>query len=348
MCKISVIIPIYNSEKYLKQCLNSIINQTLEDIEVICVDDGSWDKSSMIVLDYMEKYDNFILLKKENGGQSSARNLALKNAHGKYIYFLDSDDYIEPVALKSLYEKAEKENLDIIFFDTTPFFENQGIYKKNINYVNYYVRKGKYKGIVTGQEMFTKMRENREFFVSPCLELFRKELIDKNSIEFYEGIIHEDNLFTFQCVMLAKRVMYMNSKFHHRRLHDESTMTKAKSIKNVEGYIVSYIEVLSFLRKIEIDEKAKNMILDFIYYGLYRNAFWIWNDLKKEQKEVALQQGGIVAVHLLQIIENSRIVEEKLRYFEKHNNESGLIRKIYLFLCKPIMNMVNRVFTVEK
>ena len=125
MPKVSVIVPVYNTEKYLRQCLDSVVNQTLQDIEVICIDDGFTDDSKRILDEYAHRDARILVYSKENGGQSSARNKGMDLAQGDYLYFLDSDDYILDTALECLYECAEAEQLDILFFGGDSFFENR-------------------------------------------------------------------------------------------------------------------------------------------------------------------------------------------------------------------------------
>lgn len=311
MPKISVIIPLYKVENYLKDCLNSVVNQTLDDIEIICVDDGSPDSSGDIAEQYAKRYDNILVIRKENGGQSSARNVALENAKGKYIYFLDSDDYLEKDTLKELYTKAEDEQLEMVYFNAIPFFENEQIKNDHIDYVKFYNREGEYSGVYTGQSMFTQMCKNGEFFGSPCLEIFKRNLIEENGLRFYNGIIHEDNLFTFQCTMLAKRVGYINKCFYHRRLHEESTMTKKKSMKNVEGYIVSCAEMTAFMRNIEIEKSAVSTISEYIY-NIYLNAYNIYNSLDLDEN-VKLSKGDFYAMQLFEMIKQKSRDEKKSR-----------------------------------
>ena len=131
MIKVSVIIPMYKVEEYLRECLDSVVNQTLKEIEVLCIDDGSPDRSAEIASEYVSKYSNFKLIRKENGGQSSARNLGIEVASGEYVYFLDADDYIDAQMLEKLYQRASEGALDIIYFNTNLFFENDEIRENN-------------------------------------------------------------------------------------------------------------------------------------------------------------------------------------------------------------------------
>ena len=316
---VSVIIPMYNVEDYLHECLDSAVGQTLQNIEILCIDDGSPDRSAEIAAEYAEKYSNVKLIRKENGGQSSARNVALDIARGRYVYFLDSDDYLEPNTLEALCARADEENLDIVYFNTIPFFENKEVKEQNLNFINYYKRKGDYSGVHTGQSMFAKMRKNGEFFGSPCLEIFRRSLIEDNNIRFYCGIIHEDNLFTFKCTMLAQRTGYIDQYFYHRRVHGDSTMTTSKSMRNVEGYLVCYSEMIDFMHEREVEPEAAPVISEYLYYSIYRNACNIYRSLGIQDGESFLNEGDFCADHFLDL------VKKNIRY---ENDIDSLRRRI--------------------
>ena len=130
--KVSVIIPVYNVEKYLRECLDSVVTQDLDDIEIICINDGSTDGSAGILSEYATQYEKLFILDKENSGLSAARNSGLSVAKGKYILFLDSDDFLaDSSAVSRLYDKAEHDSLDQLFFDATVIFESEETKEKN-------------------------------------------------------------------------------------------------------------------------------------------------------------------------------------------------------------------------
>jgi glycosyltransferase involved in cell wall biosynthesis len=137
--KVSVIIPVYNTEKYLRECLDSVVNQTLKDIEIICVDDGSSDGSPCILEEYRAKDSRVVAITQANLGPSSARNSGMNRAHGEYIAFVDSDDYLELNTLESVSRIAAEKHLDVILFDVEPFYEseqlaqNSPVHYKNIS-----------------------------------------------------------------------------------------------------------------------------------------------------------------------------------------------------------------------
>lgn len=326
MIKVSVIIPIYKAEQYLRDCLNSVINQTLQNIEIICVDDGSPDHSSDIVREFMKQNENIVFIQQENGGVSSARNAALEVARGQYIYFLDSDDYIEVTALQESYSKAEEEQLDILYFNTCPFFESEEIEEKNKSYIEYYKRKGDYPGVHTGQDMFAMMRSNKEFLGTVWIGFYKRAFIEENKLNFYNGIIHEDNLFCFKSIILAQRVGYIDKIFHHRRMRSGSIMTSKKSMKNVEGYLVCYKEMFLFLNKCQIQENVVPYILDYLYYSIYRNSFNIFHSLEESEKDEEHLNGGICTLHFLDRIQKDGRIETDRNYFktEKENIQNKL------------------------
>lgn len=318
---ISVIIPIYNAEKYLVECLDSAVNQTLKNIEIICVDDGSLDRSADIAAEYVKKFDNVKLIHKENGGQSSARNVALDIACGQYIYFLDSDDYLERNALEELYARATAEDLDMVYFNAVPFADGEGLDTICSVYVKDYDRQGDYSGVHTGQTMFAMMRKNREFMGAPWHYITRRSLIEENGLRFYDGIIHEDNLFTFQCTMLARRVGYLGEKYYHRRLHSDSIMATQKSMRNVEGYLVTYTEMLHFLHDRSIEAAAAPIISDYLRFSILGNARNIFRALDIPSEEAVLTKGDYCASYFLDTIKNNNGTAHERRTLKAENDE---------------------------
>ena len=163
--KLSVIIPVYNSMLYLDKCIDSLVNQTINDCEFIFVSDGSTDKSVDIIKEYQKKDKRIKLLEKENGGQASARNLGLSNASGEYIAFLDSDDYVSFDMYKVMYDRANRDNLDIVVCNY---------------YLAYPDKLEKMTNNITDENEKVITRE--EYFLlspGPCNKLFKKEYLDK-------------------------------------------------------------------------------------------------------------------------------------------------------------------------
>lgn len=238
---ISVIIPIYNTEKYLAQCVDSVLNQTYQNYEIILVDDGSTDKSGKICDAYAEKDNRITVVHKSNSGQSSARNAALDIAKGKYIYFLDSDDYIGDKLLEKLVKSAEEKNADVVFFEAKSFVDDEeNQLSENIQSRFEYVRKNKYKNC-NGQEQFIRLNKNKEYYVCTPLHFYKKEYLDKHNIRFKEGIIHEDNLFSATVYLFDGLTVHLPCGDYMRRLRYQSTMTA----KNDEHQMYRYKSMVS-------------------------------------------------------------------------------------------------------
>ncbi len=273
--KVSVIVPVYNVEKYLAQCLDSLTVQTLNDIEIICVNDGSTDNSPAILRSYAEQNSKITLVDKQNGGLSSARNAGLRYAKGEYVYFIDSDDYIDSETLEQLYKKCAENNLDAVYFDGESFFDADYENCSGGKTVNY-VRRHDYSQIMSGVEYIHKLELYGEYQPSVCLQMIKRELLEKNGISFYNGILHEDNLYTFSTLLKAERVTHVPCKFYHRRYHSGSIVTAKTSFNHCYGYFVSYIEMLKLLNTVNgIDPTLKKDLYDILYriIGNAKNAY---------------------------------------------------------------------------
>ena len=204
MTKVTVIIPSYNVEDYLDECIESVLKQSLKDIEIILVNDGSTDKTLDIIKKYEKKDERIKYIDQVNQGLSVSRNNALDIASGEYIFFLDSDDYLSKKSLENLYNKASKDNLDVLYFDATSIFENEKLKKEKSVFSNYYKRQNDYSDVYNGQELFSLMKKNKEFRPNACFQFPRLQFLKDNNIKFIEGIIHEDECFGLEVALLAK------------------------------------------------------------------------------------------------------------------------------------------------
>lgn len=271
MRKVSIIIPVYNVEKYLPECLESVICQTLEDIEIICINDASTDQSLSILRLYEEKEKRISIIQlTENKGLAYVRNRGIECAKGKYIYFLDSDDMIEKNAMEILYDEAEKKSLDGIFFDAKLIYEKEEYLKKFKQYMA--VHNGVYEGVKHGRELFEEFVINKEWTCSVPRQFWKRNFLVRNQLTFFEGIIHEDVAFAFMAIMLANRVEYIRDRLFIRRFREESIMTSALSDKNFYGYFTAYYLVNSFAFQKGVDSNVVKKYLATLYGtmdGLY-------------------------------------------------------------------------------
>lgn len=279
--KVSVIIPVYNTEKYLRECLDSIVNQTLKDIEIICVDDGSSDGSPCILEEYRAKDSRVVVIKQANSGLSSARNRGMHRAHGEYIAFVDSDDYLELNALEKASQIAIAEDLDIIVFERRMFFDTK---KLTQNPPFHYKHITEATEIMSGIQHVMTSKDQGTYCVTVWSALWRRAFLEEHHISFKEGIIHEDHLFSFQAYMAADRVMRIPNKLYHRRVREDSIMTTPKTAKNVIGYFTSAMGVLEYALNHESDPMEAQEIKReyFQMIGAARN---IYRAISNEEKE---------------------------------------------------------------
>ena len=217
MVKVSVIIPVYNVQKYIAKCLDSLVNQTLKDIEIIVVNDGSPDNSQKIVDKYVKKYPQMIKSYiKENGGQGSARNFGIKKAHGEYIGYVDSDDYVREDMFEKLYNKAKEDNLDIAICGNYIVDEDYKVINTELN--NYVINDNKENAFFGKLAVWNK--------------IYKKELVD--NLEFRSKVWYEDLDFTVNVLTKAKRVGYVDLPLYYYLLREGSTMNNSNVIRNLE------------------------------------------------------------------------------------------------------------------
>ena len=226
MVKISVIIPVYNSEKYLKECLDSIIGQTFTDIEIICINDGSTDDSLKILNDYADEDGRIKILSQENRGQGSARNNGLSIAKGDYIYFMDSDDILKEEALSETYEVACDKSLDFVMFKLINYDDAIGKYFQQHLYempkISEIVQDRIFSYEDLGDDIF-------QMAVSPVNKLYDRKFLTDIDVKFPEDVIFEDNVFFWKMFLKAKRAFFIHEHYYIRRRHESSTTSSTNS-----------------------------------------------------------------------------------------------------------------------
>ena len=242
--KVSVIIPAYNTERYVAQCLNSVMGQTLREIEIICVNDGSSDGTPQILHDAAVKDPRITVVDLPHGGPSAARNAGLDLARGEYIGFIDSDDLLDAGALEILASEADEKDTDILFLDKTRFFEERSM--EAVASPPLPPRQG-FDGIYTGTELLSRLRKERKNYHSVCLCFFRGAFLRESGLRFHEDILYaEDLLFTFLAMMKAKRASCCGKLLYHYRIRPNSIMTSPLIAEKITGYGICFRELLRF------------------------------------------------------------------------------------------------------
>ena len=310
MPKVSIILPVYNVESYLRQCLDSIIMQTLEDIEIICVNDGSTDNSLEILQEYKNKDSRIKIINQENRGQGVARNIALENITGDYIGFVDPDDYISPNMYKTLYETAIKHNCDIV---------EESFYIKNE--IRNYLKKRKNKLNLPKNKIFNyKVKKNYVF--SPNLaiwnKLYKTSFIKENDIKFFETKKGEDIIFTIKSRVLASKIVYIDNADYYYRIKKDNV---PKSYKNT-----SPIDELN--RQIKFLDTIKNALIEDKIYELIKYDFENYSIQKLKEKYKILQ------------IKDQKIFEQALKNVISENLFKRFKKEIFL------KNIIDTIFCV--
>lgn len=244
MKKISIIVSIYNVENYLEKCIKSLLNQDIDDYEIILVNDGSKDNSVNICNKFVDKYDNIRLLNKENGGLSSARNYGLNKAKGKYVFFVDADDYIEDNCLGKIYSILEENELDILQINYREVIDNE----KSNNKINY----SDENNIITGKEWI----KTRKIIPMIWTYIYNREFLLNNQLIFKEGIYHEDAEFTPRALMAANRTMFKDICVYFYIIRNGSIM-RSKNIKKSLDLIVIGKEIKKIKDSVNENELLK-------------------------------------------------------------------------------------------
>lgn len=225
MDKVSVVVPIYNVEEYIKKCVGSLIEQTYRNIEVILVDDGSSDDSPRVCDEYAERYKRVRAIHKENGGLSDARNAGLRMATGKYIAFVDGDDYVESTYIQDLVECMQSEAGDMAVCAYYDDFAG----KINANLTN--DDKKIYTSVEAMKDIFS---QNSILKIMTWNKLYARHLFENNEIEFPVGKYHEDNFTTYKLMYYAEKIVYLNKPLYYYVQRPNSIMTSVFSDKRLD------------------------------------------------------------------------------------------------------------------
>lgn len=260
--KISIIIPVYNVEDYLEECLVSVLDQTLREVEIIIINDQSPDNSGKIANKYATKDSRIIYIVHEvNKGQAMARNTGLNQASGEYICFLDSDDKLEANALQLMYDKAIENDLDILEgkfrtfntegdFDSSPSFRNTDV-------------------VYSGIEVFDKAYKEKFFFTMPVWKrIWKREFIERINFSF-PSIYHEELIPLINAYLKADRIMYVNEIFYKYRIEREGSITNSCNLKQVEDFYTIYNYLSNLIKG------TKNVVLRKFYQRRLANTMKI-------------------------------------------------------------------------
>ena len=260
MADISIIVPIYNAEKYLNKCIDSLVNQTKKELEFILVNDGSTDSSEDIIKSYKDKRIKYF--KNKNQGIGKTRNFGIDKATGKYLMFLDSDDYLDINACEKLYNKAIKEKSDLVVFD---FYRVEETLKE----------------VTINNFKSSSLKENPNLLLDinlgPCNKLIKRELIDKNNTRFNEELKYEDTPFVTEIIKNANKISKLNEYLHYYVIHSNSETTVR------DERVFDIIKIIDIIRNQYKDEKYMEDVVNKLTVRTFTN-YTIQQRVQKDLK----------------------------------------------------------------
>lgn len=259
---VSVMIPVYNAEKYLRPCLDSVLGQSMGDLEIVCCNDGSTDGSLAILEEYARKDPRVKVFSQKNSGSSAARNACLNKARGKYLYFVDNDDMVDKDALRELSAAAEADGLDVVY--TNPTWVSESPEMKD-PYANVKDPVAAALVVTTGPKIFVAAVNNTNYYAAPWRRFIRRTFADAIGLRFNpEASPNEDNLFSFLIDINAKKARFIQKRCYVHRSHSGSTMIQmSKNLslgRNVVSHMICAFEIMTYARTMKLDRDVQDAV----------------------------------------------------------------------------------------
>ncbi len=345
MPKISVIVPVYNVEKYLKNCLDSIIEQTFKDFEIICVNDGSTDNSRTILEEYKNKDSRILIIDKKNGGLSSARNYGLDKAKGEFISFVDSDDWIENTMLEKLYKNITELNSEISICAVRLYDEQKAQSDESQKYFNL--------------SFFDKTFDNRAFdyketlpfIMDVCVmawnKLYRKSFLDKYNARFPDGLIFEDGPFFFSIYFKAQRVSIVRDFLYNYRINRKGSIVEKGGVHFLD--IIDVVELMyNSIKNLPCFNDIKNefyirKIDDIVYRYELVNMFYKKRFSKKLRTKDFLFDGSIFDFNIV----DEKASRVRKRLFDIRKRCNIILYHYDKFIVKLMYKVMQILYTEE-
>ena len=277
MVKVSVIIPVYNVQSYLRQCMDSVVGQTLKDIEIICVDDQSTDESLQILQEYAEKDKRVQIITQKNAGAGAARNNGMRHANGKYLSFLDADDFFEPDMLQKAYEQAERDQVDFVVYKSDQYHTEKNEFIK----VDWVVRQEELPPYQPFNHRQMTSNIFKVFVGWAWDKLYRKDFVDKYNLTFQEQRTSNDMLFVFSALALAKRISLVPEILAHQRRDAKDSLSKTRE----HSWQCFYFALSALKDRLIKENLYQELERDYINYALHF-SMWNYNTLSEPTKSL--------------------------------------------------------------
>ncbi len=309
---ISIIVPIYNAEKYLNKCIDSIINQSKKELEIILINDGSTDNSETIIKKYNDKRIKYF--KNKNQGIGKTRNFGIEKATGKYIMFLDSDDFLELNACEKMFEKAEKDKLDIVICDYYRYFDN-----------------GKKEEVKLPNFKNSSLKDNPNIIcehLSPWAKIYKTDLLKNNNIKFVENLKYEDAPFIIEALDCAKKIGKVNLPLNYYVIHEKSETTVR------DERVFDIIKIIDIIRKYTKSKKYLKEKIDKLTVRIITN--YTIQQRMQEDKNIGIRFINEAFSYLKKEVpdyKNNKYYENR-SFLKRTIEKNMLLTKIYVKLYK--------------
>lgn len=311
MTKLSLVVPVYNVEDYIEECIQSLLQQTLDDFEIIIVNDGSTDGSIKRISNINSP--KLKIIHRENGGLSAARNTGLEHATGEYIAFVDSDDYIiYPEAYEEMYKIAKSTQSDVIYGNALKYFSKDKFYPLNSEV------KGNQQDVLSSDEFLIKVLKEKETFAPVWLYLYKRDLLMDNKLMFKEGIYHEDEQFTPRALIKAKQIGIYRKVFYLYRQRQGSIVNSNLNVQM--GYdVLETCKELEAQLKLISNRRLRKLYLNYLAALIIEQIYkYKMNDVRFEYRSFILTNSCEIGSKLRAILININIkvylrLEEKFR-----------------------------------
>jgi len=316
MVKVSVVIPVYNVEDFLGECLDSITNQTLTDIEIICVNDGSADRSLDILNEYASRDERITVLDQENGGHAVATNRGMKLATGKYIFFMDSDDILELTALEDTYKIAEERQVDFVIFQAINYYMDTGELVEAENYSMNDLAD------FVGDRVFNHKDIKDYVFditVTPWSKLYNREFVMKNNITYPEGLVFDDNVFFYDTLFAAERITFLRKHLFKRRWYSSSSTTSGAK------HFINYVDICDLIWQVFFKYDVFDDFKENLLAKKFHTNFHWYKLIKPEFKQLYLDK---VREDYERIASDEEFKEYIMKDLEPHD------RKLFEYVLK--------------
>ena len=321
---ISVIMPCYNTEQYVEETLKSVLNQSFKDYEIICLNDGSTDGTLEILKRYQQSYPNIRVISSENHGVAYQRNTGVQCAQGKYIYYMDSDDLLKENCLETLYQYAEADNLDVVYFEADSFYETKEIEEAFPQFLTLYHRHKEYDGIYDGRNLYIQMENAGDIKMSVGLQFTRRQFLQDNNIKFGTERYFEGKA---RCV---------RDNLYLRRVRANSIMTTSENKTRFE----SYLEVVRGLMQILEEEKQDFVLQEAIYKRIRGTFINVYKDYlkvpEKEKEEFFGEKGsplylltGMASFINIEEVDRKKVSEELKKTYAEKSEINAKLHKTY-------------------